>query len=189
MLIPEGKYTAVATRVAGEDGEPIVRFAYAGEKKTKQVLVYYRLLEGEHAGQVLPWFGYFTEASWQRTIESLKYSGFKGNDLFAIEDQDLSQKVQVVVEHNENPKTGDVHARISWVNRMGSGAIKLNDPMARDDLRKFAALMKSRVSQVPDAEGEPASTGSESGSNGVGGYPGNAQNDGPPPADYDDIPF
>jgi hypothetical protein len=191
--VPVGRYPAVAVRVMGEDGEPIIRFALAGEKQTKQCLVYFRILAGEYAGQVLPWFGFFTEKTWKRTVESLKYAGFKGDDLFSAEDQELDQKVEIEVEHNENPKTGDVYARVGWVNRIGAGAIKLANPMSRDVLRQFSAQMKSRLGAVSDSAGEAVDRSAPvtpANGNPAETAPPAAFGEDPPPAgEMDDIPF
>ena len=191
-IIPEGKYNAVAVRQEGEDGSHVIRFGVAGEKKTKQCLVYFEILEGEHRGERLPWFGFFSKAAWKRTVEALKYCGFKGDDLTTVADQELNQKVQVVVEHNEREKDGDVrvYARIAWVNRIGSGAIKLNAPMSKDDVRAFAAQMKSYLSEVKDVEGEPIDNGTARGANSqTQSGPPPSVDEPPPHGIDDDIPF
>lgn len=202
-LIPEGRYIAVATRVADEDGnDDIARWGTAGERNTRQVLIYFEIIEGDHAGEIYPWFGYFSKAAGKRTAQSLRYMGFKGDDLEAINDQDLNQKVQIVIGHNTYTKideeTGEeksiTRARVDWVNRLGSGAIKLNNPMPQDELRKFAAMMKSRLASVPEVDGEIVSKANGSNgetrteSDGTISGPYDATDD-PGPSDFDDIPF
>ncbi len=193
-LIPAGRYTAVLTKVAGEDGDPNVRFSYSS-KDTKQVLVYFEVLDGQWAGTVVPWFGFFTEKTWKRTVESLKYCGLRGDNLAAVNDQDLDQKVQIVVEHNEwENDEGELktNARVAWVNRLNAGAIKLKKPMGQDELRQFAAQMKSRLSTVKDEVGErhvPTNGASEKPSGFEHGAPPYGREENAPPPVEDDIPF
>lgn len=201
-LVHEGFHNAVAVRVEGEDGSHIARFGEASNG-TKQVLVYFEILDGDAAGQRLPWFGYFTEGSWKRTIESLRYCGFKGDDLATLDEQELDQRVSIQVEHEERETENGtrVLARIAWVNRVGGSTIKLKKPMDANDLRKFAASMNRYVSGVKEVEGEKASAArrSPAKTNGSNGHT-NPQpkedafgdgNWGPPPAadSFDDIPF
>jgi hypothetical protein len=202
-LISEGRYPAVAVRVPDDEGnEDLVRWGTAGEKNTTQVLIYFELLEGEHAGEVYPWFGYFSKASYERTVESLRFCGFKGNDLNKLNEQELRQKVQVQIGHNtytkRNDETGEekevTFARVDWVNRIGSGAIKLNNPMSKDEQRKFAAMMTKHIASIPEVDGE---TVSKSNGKGVGfkgsdpakGSGGDVDQDPGPASEFDDIPF
>lgn len=78
-LIPPGYYRAVAVPVQTDDGETYVQF---GETKdgNPQVAVTFAILDGSQQGRRSTWFGYFTEKTTKRTIESLRYCGFKGDD-------------------------------------------------------------------------------------------------------------
>lgn len=173
-LIPEGYYPAVAVRTEGEDGIRLARWGRsAGENKTRQILMYFELLEGPHAGTRLPWFGYFTKASYERTLQSLRYCGMVGDDLASIESEPMDQRVSVAVEHHtyeDRQGTEKTVVRIAWVNRAGSGTIKLADPMSQPDLLKFAAQMKAKLAAVPIAKGEKAAPAEKaaSGSSGQG---------------------
>jgi hypothetical protein len=69
--------------------------------------------------------------------------------------------------------------RIAWVNAASSG-IKLANPMGTDDLRRFAAAMKSRVAQVKPVEGKKAEKGTAATAT--------AAEEPPPPSD-EDVPF
>lgn len=190
-MIPEGYYNAVAVPREGEDGSHIARWGVAGEKKTKQVLIYFEITDGEWAGHVLPWFGYFSKAAAKRTVESLRYCGFKGDDLFDLDNQALDQGVNVLVEHNEYD--GKTYARIAFVNASGGGAIQLKSPMNEKSIREFAAVMKQSCAKVPEHEGEPVKAGSNGkGQGGVAAQ--DAAQDAPDeragdPLLEDDIPF
>jgi hypothetical protein len=43
---------------------------------TEQVGMRVEILDGEFAGQALTWYGYFTDASEQRTLEQLEIAGW-----------------------------------------------------------------------------------------------------------------
>ncbi len=189
-LVPEGYYDAVCV-----PGPEKVQFGYSS-KDNEQVLVTLQILNGPHAGVRVPWFGYFTKDAGKRTTESLRYLGFKGSDLNDINKQPLDQKVQIDVEHNTYEEK--THARVAWINKIGSG-IKLSKPMDATQLRGFAAKLNARIKSIPEHEGEKAEAGAAT--NGAASKPEEAKpepaksDDGwgqggeaPPPKD-DDIPF
>jgi hypothetical protein len=191
--VPEGYYTGVVVPVKGDDGEHKIRWGRAGnENRTRQILVYFEIVEGEHAGTVLPWWGYFTKDSAKRTVESLRFCGFKGEDLSDANNQPLNQKVQLVVEHQE--RDDKVYARVAWVNQHGRSAIKLKDPMTNDDVMKFSAMMRESVAKIDEFKGEEV-TPSNGQSNAAPPSPDMPRNDAwgeandPPPQEEDDIPF
>ena len=104
-------------------------------------------------GQKIAWFGYFaTEKNAKRTIESLRYCGFKGEDLAAAGEQTLDQRVSLTIEHDEYD--GKVRAKVAWVNGQGGGGYKIEKPMAGDELRRFAASLKQHVKATGEVNGE-----------------------------------
>jgi len=161
-LINEGYYNAVAKHVPDAEGnDDMVRWDEVGKDKTKKVVVYFEILDGPNAGEVYAWSGFFSKKSAKRTVESLKYCGFKGDDLTDLNNQLLNQKVQVEIAHNSYEKEDDdgstrtvTYAEVSWVNQLGRGALKLQNPMSDDAIRKFAAMMRNSVRGVNDVEGE-----------------------------------
>lgn len=199
-LIEDGYYNGVAVRTTGEDGERVARWGFAGKNRTKQVLIYFKITTpGEYAGMVVPWFGYFSKDSARRTVESLRYCGFKGESLLELDRQPLDQEVQLQVEtdsyENEKGET-KTRSRIAWVNSLGAGSIKLKDPMGEAELRTFDAMMRESIRKVPEVKGEPPkavapSNGSGSSaaapSNGGGGFPATAPSSSAEP--LDEIPF
>lgn len=153
-LVPAGIYKAVAVSIDTEDGPAWAQFGEAGTG-SKQVLLHFKILEGDWLGYQLPWFGYFTKDTTERTIKSLRLVGFRGDDLAELPAQRLDQTVSVTVEHQEyNNKT---YARIAWVNAPGGGGVRLQNPMKGDKLRNFAAQMKRFAQQVGEVRGESAS--------------------------------
>jgi hypothetical protein len=196
-MIPEGRYKGVAVRTTDEDGNQcLARWGLAGkdqsrERKSRQVLMYFEILEeGPYKGLHLPWFGYFTKASYERTMQSLRYCGWRGDDLMDIENQAMDQIVSITVGHNNYE--GKVYPRVDWVNRVGGGSvIALNDPMSESDARQFAAQMRSYASQIAAVDSERVDCGAKAGSTSNADGAASVDNwgdDGPPPSD-DDIPF
>jgi hypothetical protein len=146
-LISQGTYKAAAVQVDGT-------YAQIGMSSTgnQQVLVQFEILEGPAAGRRVPWWGSFTDKSWNRTVEALRYCGFSGDDLSTLPAQELNHEVSIVVEHSEY--NGKTNARVRWVNAAVSG-IKLSKPMNLDELRNFGAMMKARVATVKAVEVAP----------------------------------
>jgi hypothetical protein len=140
-MIPEGTYVAIA------------RTHQWGETKagTRQIALEFEIVEGDFANRTVPWFGYFSDKTWERTCESLRYCGWKGDDLADL--GALDYQVQIVVEHNEYD--GKCFPRVAWVNRLGSGHIKLQKPLPQEELRRFAARMRSRAAGIKEVEGLP----------------------------------
>ena len=143
-MIEEGYYSARAIQVDDENGRPVYcRFGTASTG-TKQCLVMFTV-EYDDGSVVLPWFGFFGSESWERTVQSLRYCGFRGDDISTINSQKLDEPVTVKVEHEER-NDGRVYARVAFVNRPGA-RIKFNSPMGANELRHFAAQLKQRMSQ------------------------------------------
>lgn len=190
-LIPEGSYEAVAYKVNTEDfGDTYAQLGYTPEKGTPQVAVNVEIVdEGDHKGKRIAYIGWLTEAAILRTIESLRYFGFRGNDLAGLVTQRLDQKVQIVVKHETYE--GRVRAKVAWVNRAGGGSFKLTQTMDKDSLRAFAAKMKGAVSQVPDNGVTPkaASSGRLATRAASPPSPETQRGPAPPPPDDSDIPF
>ena len=179
--VQAGTYKAVAVPVEVNGRNIYAQFGMTkggdGKDPKKQVAVQFEIIEGPAMGSKLTWFGYFTDKTWNKTIEALRCCGFKGDDLYQIETQTLDQEVSIVVE--PNTWEGKTTMRIAWVNAASNG-VKLANPMGSDDLRRFAAAMKSRVAQVKPVEGKKAEKGTA--------QPASTSDVPPPPSD-EDIPF
>jgi len=71
-MIPKGTYRARAT-------EAEFGFTNTG---TEQVAVLFEVVEdGEFQGERITWFGFFTDATSERTIQALRVCGWAGDDL------------------------------------------------------------------------------------------------------------
>lgn len=144
MSITAGNYEAVCTGHQwdkNKDGKPVVVLSF-------------KLLEGEHFGKHVNWWGHTTEKSIDITLKALRNAGWKGNDLDNL--GELNQRVSLAIEPEDyedeqgNKKTT---TRVKWVNRAGGG-VTLKNPPSSDELRMFAAQMRAKASGVKEVDGE-----------------------------------
>ena len=97
------------------------------ETGTEQVAVTFEITEeGEFHGHTIVWFGFFTEATAERTVQALRTCGWDGDDLSDLRGLDRNEVV-LVIEHDEY--NGKVQVRVKWVNRSGAGRIELKRKM------------------------------------------------------------
>lgn len=120
----------------------------------EQIAVVFEL--DEPAGQRITWYGYFTEATEERTIESLRYMGWKGLDfsVFAygrLMPTEMMETVELVVEH-EHGNDGIPRAKVRWVNRSAGPAVK--DPMDEQRAAAFATRMRGRLAAFDAKSGK-----------------------------------
>src|SRR6266403_2415299 len=96
------------------------------EKGNDQIAVELEIIEGDEKGRRLTWYGYFTDKTEERTIESLRILGWTGDNLADVKDLDANE-VEIVVEPEEytNPTTGKTttRSRVKWINRGGGIAL------------------------------------------------------------------
>jgi hypothetical protein len=107
-----------------------------------QVGVELEILEGPSTGAHITWYGYFSEATFARTVQSLRLMGWRGAML-----SDLNglgrHEVRVVVEHEAN-QDGQLIAKAQWINELSCG-VAMRNPMSNAEARQFAAEMRPRV--------------------------------------------
>lgn len=133
--------------------------------------------EGDCFGQRITWYGYFTERTTERTLDSLRHLGWAGDDLFNLDGVDQNE-VSIVVEEEEYD--GKTRLKVQWVN--AKGGLALQRPMDDAQAQAFAHRMRGEVLKHKSAYGAPRSQRSTAPANGRG------DNHAPPPGD-DDIPF
>lgn len=114
--------------------------AYTGSKN-KQIAVDFVLLEGPNEGAHITWYGYFTDETWERTIDSLRIMGWGGTDLDDLSGIE-SEEVRLVIAH-EPDLQGELRARVRWVNALGGIAVK--ERMDAGAARAFALEMKGKI--------------------------------------------
>lgn len=154
-------------------------------EKPMLVVLFDVLTEGA-AEKALTWRGFFTEKTMDRTIESLRFMGFEGDDLSQLEGLDRNE-VELVVEDEEytDGESGEVKysAKVQWVNR--PKALSVKNVLEGDGLKAFAAQMKASFRQVDAAAGKRTSAPAAA----KKPAPSGPQGAEPPPLSDADIPF
>lgn len=116
-----------------------------------QVAVELHILDPDYAGETITWFGYFTDKTQERTFETLRLLGWKGDDL-----SDLTgitdNEVSVVIEEDEYQ--GDVRLKVKWINKVGGLALKT--PMTPEQAKAFAIQMKGNALASRGGNAAPA---------------------------------
>jgi hypothetical protein len=136
MTIEAGKYSAKAkTWTLGE----------SSNGKEMLEVVFAITSPGPYQGMTITARLFFTEKTFDRTVESLRYMGWKGDDLAKIEG--LTSEVEIDVGHEEYQ--GETQVRVKWVNRLkGGGTAKALDA---GKTKSFAERMKARVAMADAA--------------------------------------
>jgi hypothetical protein len=144
-MIPEGTWKARGCEAA---------LGHTGGGKP-QVGVDLIILEGPGAGSHITWYGYFTEASFDRTIESLQLCGWKGPDLADLRGIDANE-VNVVIAH-EPDNDGVIRCKANWINPLGGVVMK--DRMDAGAAASFAQSMKGRILALGSGKRPTPATG------------------------------
>lgn len=151
-MITEGKHKARGTEAA-------LGLTAGGKEEVAVALV---ILDGEHAGDSITWHGYFTEKTQQRTIESLRYLGWEGDNLAVLDGIDRNE-VTIVVEHEEG-QDGKTYAKVRWINGPGGG-LALKERMDPGAAAAFAQRMRGFV-VAQGQKTKPATAGAKPPTNG-----------------------
>lgn len=106
----------------------------------EQIAVMFELTSGEHAGQSITWFGYFTENTVDRTLDSLRHCGWQGDNLAELDSLDANE-VELVL--GEEEYDGKVRTKVQWVNRPARLALK--EQMSAAQAAAFAQKMRGRA--------------------------------------------
>lgn len=148
---------------------------------TEQVVIDFVITEdGPGHGSRLPWYGFFTEKTFARTIESLRHLGWEGddlNDLTGIDANEVELDIGIEEYTNKNGEVG-MRSRVNWVNRAGGPVLK--GAMDAGQAADFARRMRGRVLAL--RSGTPTASKPQP-------RPAPKQAPAPAPAYDDDIPF
>jgi len=106
-----------------------------------QVAVGFQIVDGPHAGELITWYGYFSELTQEATIKALRTCGWKSDSLANLVGVDENE-VSLVVEHEKDEK-GELRAKVRWVNSVGGIAMK--NRMSQNEADAFAAQMMGLV--------------------------------------------
>lgn len=127
-MIEKGTYTAKAVEW---------KLGVTGTGK-EQIAVLFQLEDGSQ----ITWYGYFTEKTTERTLDSLEYMGWDGVDISNPVGLDRNE-VRVVIDHEVSEQDGKTYARVKWVNRMGGLAVK--EELTGGALQSFKQRMQGAV--------------------------------------------
>lgn len=145
MAITADKYKA---RAVGQ-----VVLGESGTKKTPFIEFYFEITDGENKGGQVRWTGYFPDGNdkvKKRTVESLQYCGWTGEDLAEFLDGELhgldANEVQIDVGIEEYEKDGEKRSapRVQWVNKSG-GFLNVQNAMSKDKAESFSDRMRGLV--------------------------------------------
>lgn len=144
MAITNGTYKARAT------GEVVL--GSSSQKGTPFIELYFEITQGDNKGGKVRWTSYFSEKTSERSIESLQYCGWKGDDMSEFSDGGLhgldKNEVEIVVEIEEyNDKEGNPRSspKVQWVNRGGGGYLNTAQAMNTDAAQTFGERMRGLV--------------------------------------------
>ena len=149
----------------------------------------------EFAGETITWLGHFTDATSERTIESLQIAGWSGEDVSELAGVPGSQALSDVVSLACDVDTyGDRSTlKVNWVNKPRSN-FTFKQEAAPDQLRALGARLRATVKSVRASGGAARKpTGSrpqQPRSGGGGGYASQSRHpNAPGGGPDDDIPF
>lgn len=146
-MIPAGTYRARACAPAE------AQFGYTA-KGTEQIAVALTLIGPPFEGQVIYWFGYFTDKANEQTIKALRTCGWTGDDLNDLAGLDANE-VDLVIEE-ETDDQGRVRSRVRWINAPGGGKVKLQNTMTPEQRAAFAKRMRGNVKAADAAASSSA---------------------------------
>lgn len=177
-LIAQGRYRARA--VDAQLG--------LSKSNSEQVGIGFEILdEGQYEGWHITGFFSFSDAAADYTLEKMRNAGWQGDDV-----SDLSSlcpaegECVIVIRHEEYE--GKTQVKVAFVNKPGTGKVKMAAPLEGAAASSFAARMRAKAIASRQEGGRPAS--SAPARTGNGGRP--AQTDhpfAPGGAADDDIPF
>lgn len=145
---------------------------------TEQVAVELGILTPGADFNVITWYGFLSEKALERSIESLRYMGWKGDDISDI--QGLEDEVDLVIEDEEYQ--GKTTTRVRWVNKIGG--VNLKAPLTGDDAKSFGASLKDRIRALDAAKGVKKPTAKQNNPRQGGAIPPE-----PPPLTDEDLNF
>lgn len=131
-MLAEGKYKARAI-----EWSQVTQHEKTGNE---EIRVLFGIEGGDASGQTITWRGYFTEATAERSIESLRYMGWTGDDITDIQGLDANE-VQLVIKHEQYE--GKTQVKVAWVNRAQS--VYVGTPLDASKKQAFAQRMKGLV--------------------------------------------
>ena len=158
---------------------------------SEQIAVLLEVQVPEGAPERITWYGYFTEKTTERTLESLRHLGWSTDDLSDLTGIDANE-VEVIVEH-EDDLDGNPRARVKWINSGHSGGLALKSAMPQNAAKALAAKLRgAAVASRQRASGAmPAAPAARPAQSQARSSSGASHVPEPPPGRFDDeeMPF
>jgi len=106
----------------------------------EQIAVMFELVGGVHDGKHITWFGYFTDQTVDRTLESMRHCGWDSDSIAELDSLGANE-VDLVIE--DETYEGKTRSRVKWVNRVSRLAVKEQlNPM---QIAEFAAKLRGKA--------------------------------------------
>jgi hypothetical protein len=106
---------------------------------TEQIGLRVQVLEGEHEGQEFVWYGYFSEAAVEMTLQALKTSGWDGSDFVNL--PGLGSTMFSLTLQDETNQQGENVLRATFINPLGVPMKEKMDDSAKAALAKRIAKL------------------------------------------------
>lgn len=117
----------------------------------EQIAILFRLLDEHVDGREITYYGFFTDATAERTMESLRICGWQTDSLLDLTGLDANEVELDIAPEEYN---GEWTEKVRWVNRPGGG-LRVT-PMDENAKKAFDARMKGLA--VKSRSGLPAAT-------------------------------
>jgi hypothetical protein len=109
------------------------------ESNPEQFAIEFEIAEGEHAGETITWFGFFSDAAFPYTMEKIRKAGLVGDDLRKLaRSSDGTVRIGVKVEEYN----GEARAKVSSI---GGGSVVASKALPADRAASFSERMRSRI--------------------------------------------
>ena len=169
-IIQEGRHRGVCI---GTD------HSYSSVKGTPTISLGFRLSVGDaDENRVITAFRYVTPNTEEHVIKDLLTLGWQGEDMGNINDAELTNEVELVIEHEEFE--GKLRAKVKWINAIGGGMIKSETPMTEAQRADFGRQMKAKVREMRGGKKPTGGAKKDEHPN----APGNTGQQVPPPDDW-----
>jgi hypothetical protein len=108
---------------------------------TEQIVVTFEITQdGPRKGEQHAWYGFFTDATTSRTLDSLESAGWDGDSL--EKPQGLG-RIECEIVLGEEEYNGETKVRIQWVNKPGGGGVK--NVMSPEEAKSFNERMRGEI--------------------------------------------
>ena len=108
----------------------------------EQIAMLVEFVGGPNDNKLMTWYGYFSEKTADRTLESLMIAGWDGDNLAELAGLGSTEFTAVV-----EPDTyqGETKMRINWINRLEGRTPALANKMDAGSKAAFAEKMRGRA--------------------------------------------